>query len=90
MINKILKSRNRILINLLLFAFVHFAGTNAISQSLKDILLKAQNSKDSANYFFKQAERKLISDVDNAEFYLAKTAGGAGKFTTHTANEHGL
>mgnify|MGYP006194613177 FL=1 len=44
------------------------------SQELKDVLIKAYSSKDSSNYYFKIAKRKIKNKDDEAQFYFCKSA----------------
>lgn len=59
-------------IGLFLLLLLSFLPLNA--QEIKDILIKAYQSKDSSDYYFKIAKKKIKTKSDEAQFYFCKNA----------------
>jgi signal transduction histidine kinase len=57
---------------LFLLLLLSFLPSNA--QEIKDILIKAYQSKDSSDYYFKIAKKKIKTKSDEAQFYFCKNA----------------
>lgn len=57
---------------LFLLSFLYFLPATA--QEIKDILIKAYESKDSSDYYFKIAKKKIKTRADEAQYYFCKNA----------------
>lgn len=60
---------------IILFVFLYIFSWHSLkAQEVKNILIKAYTSKDSSDYYFKIAKKKIKNKDDEAQYYFCKNA----------------
>lgn len=70
-----------------ILAFISFATS---AQNVSDLLRKAYSSRDSSDYFFRQARKLIQSPSDEAEYFFCKSARATDYGSPDSAIHYGL